>query len=207
MADSDDRTKGTGQAKEERGAPPDRRTVAPTPDRGNAGGDESKGGDRSMLDTARDRAEAEAHRARETAAGTAHDTAEQVREAGEAFGEDSFARAATDRVAEQLDQAARTMREADLRDMGDDLAAFARRQPLLFFGGAALLGFAAARLLKASERADDDRHAWDGDDWNRDRDMSGAKGSATGTDPWGSDTWDTGRGPGTAGGTAPLGAP
>ncbi|MGP1356510.1 hypothetical protein, partial [Roseicyclus sp.] len=109
MADTDHKTAGQADTKREQGAPPERRTVAPTPDRPDDGG---KGGtsDKSMLDTARDRAGDEARRARETAAGTAHDTAGQMREAGEAFGEDSFARAATDRVAEQLDQAARTMR-------------------------------------------------------------------------------------------------
>jgi hypothetical protein len=204
MADTDKKTAGQADTKREQGAPPERRTVAPTPDRPDDGG-KGRTSDKSMLDTARDRAGEEARHARETAAGTTKETADQVREAGEAFGEDSFARAATDRVAEQLDQAARTMREADLRGVGDDLTAFARRQPLLFFGGAALLGFAAARLLKASERADHGTRDWDRDDWDRES-RSGAAGT-TGTDPWGADPWDTGRPGSAAGGSSPLGSP
>jgi hypothetical protein len=131
---------------------PEHRTVAPS-------GSDAKGGsdaksERSVMEAARERAAGEAHRAQETAAQRTDETAEQVRDAGRSFDEDSFARHATDRVADQLGQAARSMRDADLGTVADDLTDFARRQPLLFFGGAAILGFAAARMLKASERAE-----------------------------------------------------
>ncbi len=166
MAKADQTKTDGGDGKGGQAAPADRRTVAPTPDygagpagNGASGGTGGRSGDDdSMLDTAKERATSEAQNARETAAETARERAERVREAGEAFEEDSYAREATDAFADRIDQAARTIRDADLGGMADDLADFARRQPLVFFGGAALLGFAAARMLKASERAD---HAHD----------------------------------------------
>lgn len=132
---------------------PDRRTVAPTPDdvKAQAGSD-----DESVAETARKAASDKARAAKDAAADAAREQADRVREAGESFDADSFAHAATDRIADNLHEAARSIRTADLSHLADDLATFARRQPLLFFGGAALLGFAAGRMLKASERAEHD---------------------------------------------------
>lgn len=120
---------------------------------------------KSVTEAAKERAAEEARHAREAAAETARETAEEMREAGEAFDPDSFARQITDRVAEDLSHAAQSMRSADLGNLADDLSDFARRQPALFYGGAALLGFAAARMLKASERAEQgDRHDYEASD-------------------------------------------
>ena len=46
-----------------------------------------------------------------------------------------------------------TVRDKDLGQMVDDLGDFARRNPVAFLGGAALLGFAGVRMAKASRRA------------------------------------------------------
>ncbi len=53
-----------------------------------------------------------------------------------------------------------TVRDKDLGEMVDDLSDFARRNPVAFLGGAALLGFAGMRVAKASrrERQIDDRY-------------------------------------------------
>jgi hypothetical protein len=192
MAKSDHTRTEAGDGKGGQAAPADRRTVAPTPDYGagqapgtTTGGREAtsavetrkEGSHESVYDTARERVASEAQHARDTAAETAEERAKRIREAGEAFEEDSYAREAADVFADRIDQAARSMREADLGGMAEDLTEFARRQPLVFFGGAALLGFAAARMLKASERADDgygarysreasrDTRHWDDDPW------------------------------------------
>ncbi|MDG4647806.1 hypothetical protein P6F26_05075 [Roseibacterium sp. SDUM158017] len=117
-------------------------------------GSTTSGGGKSMLDTAKERVAEEAQNARDAASETAREKADRLREAGEAFEEDSFARHAADQFAEQLGAAARTVRDADLAHVADDVTDFARRQPLVFFGGAAVLGFLAARMLKASERSD-----------------------------------------------------
>ena len=45
------------------------------------------------------------------------------------------------------------VREQSLSSLTGDLTRFARQNPAVFLGGAALLGFAAARLMKASERS------------------------------------------------------
>ena len=56
-------------------------------------------------------------------------------------------------LANTLADASDSVREKDLGEMLDDVTGFARRNPLLFIGGAALLGFAATRFGKASQRS------------------------------------------------------
>lgn len=56
-------------------------------------------------------------------------------------------------AADALADVADTVRGKDLGEMADHLSDFARRNPLAFLGGAALLGFAGARMAKASQRA------------------------------------------------------
>ncbi|MBT8416299.1 MAG: hypothetical protein KJO42_02580 [Silicimonas sp.] len=63
-------------------------------------------------------------------------------------------------AANALADVADTVRGKDLGEMVDDLSDFARRNPVAFLGGAALLGFAGVRMAKASRRAriEDDRY-------------------------------------------------
>jgi hypothetical protein len=133
--------------------PPEQRTVAPTPDATKAQSRDEKDG---VADVARKTAAEKAADARDAAASTASEQAKRFRQAGESFDEESFAHAATERLADNLSAAARSIRSTDLGHLSDDIASFARRQPLVFFGGAALLGFAAGRMVKASERAEYD---------------------------------------------------
>ncbi|MFL4468598.1 hypothetical protein ACERZ8_01430 [Tateyamaria armeniaca] len=53
-------------------------------------------------------------------------------------------------IAEGLADASEAMRNKDLSEMVQDVSAFARKNPLVFLGGAALIGFAATRFAKAS---------------------------------------------------------
>lgn len=53
-------------------------------------------------------------------------------------------------IAEGLADASEAMRHKDLGEMVEDVSAFARKNPLVFLGGAALIGFAATRFAKAS---------------------------------------------------------
>lgn len=64
--------------------------------------------------------------------------------------------AAADAMADLAD----SLRDRDLGQIADELGDFARRNPVGFLGGAALLGFAGARMAKASRRA----RLGDGDD-------------------------------------------
>ncbi len=53
-------------------------------------------------------------------------------------------------IAEGLADASDALREKDLNTMVQDVTRFARKNPLVFLGGAALIGFAATRFAKAS---------------------------------------------------------
>ena len=55
-------------------------------------------------------------------------------------------------LASTLADASDSVREKDLAEMVDDVTGFARRNPLLFVTGAALLGFAVSRFGKATQR-------------------------------------------------------
>lgn len=79
------------------------------------------------------------------------ETAQNIRSAGREFGADSYQAQAADYLADNLIEAADRIRAQDLDSVAREMTDFARRNPAVVLGGAALLGFAAARLLKASE--------------------------------------------------------
>lgn len=70
-------------------------------------------------------------------------------------------------AADQLDGAARYVRESDMNRLMDDAGRMARRRPEVFFGGMFLAGITLARFLKASSRPrrhkefGGDRSYWD----------------------------------------------
>jgi hypothetical protein len=55
-----------------------------------------------------------------------------------------------EKAADQLERASTYVRTADLREIQRGVETFARREPLLFIGGAFALGMVAARFLKAT---------------------------------------------------------
>jgi hypothetical protein len=55
-----------------------------------------------------------------------------------------------DTAADQAERLAGYLRHTDARQMLDNVQSYARRQPLLFVGGAFLAGLAASRLMKAA---------------------------------------------------------
>jgi hemerythrin superfamily protein len=56
----------------------------------------------------------------------------------------------TDQAAEGLERFSHRLRERGISSVVDQVEGFARRQPMAFIGGAALLGFLASRFLKSS---------------------------------------------------------
>src|SRR5918995_1366175 len=93
----------------------------------------------------------QADRGLETAAGGIETAAQTIRRVSTDMQTDQpqiaeFASTAADR-AEDL---ARYLRETDVREMIGNVEHFARRQPLLFLGGAFVLGVAASRFIKAA---------------------------------------------------------
>lgn len=102
---------------------------------------------------AQDAASAASHQA-ESAKGAAADeissVASALRTAAEEMRSGSPQERTFGQIAEGLANASETMRNKDLGEMVEDVSAFARKNPLVFLGGAALIGFAATRFAKAS---------------------------------------------------------
>jgi ElaB/YqjD/DUF883 family membrane-anchored ribosome-binding protein len=64
--------------------------------------------------------------------------------------EQDFAGEYVQRAAEQIERAAKYVREADLREVVDQVEDFARRRPAVFIGAAFAVGILASRFLKSS---------------------------------------------------------
>lgn len=107
-----------------------------------------------LADEARATAEARVDGLKQEATHRIDDTAGNIRDAGRAFGADSYQAQAADYLADSLLEAADRIRAQDLDSVAREARDFARRNPAVVLGGAALLGFAAARMLKASEGRD-----------------------------------------------------
>ncbi|MEM9795095.1 MAG: hypothetical protein AAF919_01310 [Pseudomonadota bacterium] len=108
---------------------------------------------REFGEKAKSVAEAKAEEAKGYATSELDRRAESIRHAGREYGESSYQAHAADYLASNLHHAADVIRDRDVSSLLDDVSQFARRNPAVFLGGAALLGFAAARLLKASDRS------------------------------------------------------
>lgn len=96
------------------------------------------------------------NRQKETAASELNTMVNAVRRFGETLNSEGngpiarFAAQYGDRAANSLDRFARYLREQDTKRLLDDVQNFGRRQPALLIGGAFLLGFAGARVIKSS---------------------------------------------------------
>jgi hypothetical protein len=78
--------------------------------------------------------------------------------------EDELVAGYVDRASERFERAANYLKTADPKQAMRDAERFARREPALFFGGAFLLGLAAARFLKSSRHEQESRGERD-DSW------------------------------------------
>lgn len=95
--------------------------------------------------------------ARDSAAGRARQTGNQLRDAAGQMQDDMLGgamRAAADR----LDELSDSLRNQDLRGLLEQVEGFARRQPGLFLGGMVALGFALGRFAAAGQGAEAARH-------------------------------------------------
>lgn len=101
---------------------------------------------------ARAEAEEQVDEARGKAAGEVDKVADALRKAAHDLRDGSPQARVIGQVAEGLADAAETFRTKDLVEVGHDITDLARRNPVMFLGGAALLGFAATRFVRASSR-------------------------------------------------------
>ena len=116
---------------------------------------------------ARDEANARVSGAFDSAAGEAERAARAAEEAAGEYDPHAMPARALESVSVLLEDTARGLRDTDLERVVDELRNTARRHPVTFLAGAAALGFAAARLARASDGDDgagrQDRHAGGGD--------------------------------------------
>ncbi|MCF6445871.1 hypothetical protein [Nereida sp. MMG025] len=104
-------------------------------------------------DAVRHTAQAQAQHAQDEAAAHVQTTSDAARAYAAEVPDDSVQAQAAQHIAGQLEQVAGHLRTADLSQTVGQVSDFARRNPALFIGAAALAGFAAARFLKSSAPA------------------------------------------------------
>ena len=105
---------------------------------------------RTQAERARDEAYARGEEYRDYAADETAKVASALRQASKDLSEGSPQERVLGQIADGVADAADRMRGMTFSDTVRETDAFARRHPAAFLGGAALLGFAAARFLKAS---------------------------------------------------------
>ncbi len=112
----------------------------------------------AIRDTGRivhDEANARVNRAAGSAASEAERAARAADDAASDYPDHAIPAHALESVSAFLEDTARGLRETDLDTVSEDVTRFARSNPLTFLAGAAALGFAAARLARATPRDDD----------------------------------------------------
>jgi len=103
-----------------------------------------------VADTTRTAIVDQADRQRFRAADSADQVAGAIRRvSGELESEQPGIASVVDTAAQQTERIGRYLRETDAEQILTGVQDFARRQPLVFFGGAFVLGLAAARFIKA----------------------------------------------------------
>lgn len=100
---------------------------------------------------------------RDGAAAEGDHLADAAHAAADAYPRDSLVSQALGDLGSTVEGLTAQFRDKPAQEILDDVALFARRNPLLFLGGAALAGFAAARFLKAGPA--EPRHVADTDPW------------------------------------------
>ncbi len=104
---------------------------------------------RETVDAARQHANQTGEDAKNTVADHVQSAANATEAAREELRPDLPVDPIMDTAVEALSQAAQHLRHTDISTLAQEAGDFAKRNPALVLGGAALIGFAAARFLKA----------------------------------------------------------
>lgn len=118
---------------------------------------------------ARGKAEEHINAMQDEAAGRVDSAADAAEAAAAQFDPASLQAEALRQVADRVEQVANSIRQSDLETVAGQVTRFARRNPILFVGAAAMAGFAVTRFLKAQPTESNDPMV---------------------SDPWGSHTYD-----------------
>jgi uncharacterized phage infection (PIP) family protein YhgE len=111
---------------------------------------------RAAAKNAAQTAKTQANAAKSSVADEMSGVASALRTAAEQMRNGSAQERTFGQIAEGLADASDAVRDKDLSTMVQDVTVFARKNPLVFLSGAALIGFAATRFAKASSPADTD---------------------------------------------------
>lgn len=109
-----------------------------------------------VSDKAKDLLGSEIEQTQKRSVGELGHVADVLRSAKQELG-DSAASPIVEAAADQIERASKYLEKATLADVANELETLARREPLLFFGGAFALGVLGARFLKSSARHGQDR--------------------------------------------------
>ncbi len=93
----------------------------------------------------------QAHKVRDTAAAEVDRIASAADAAADEFHAENLQSQALHQVASKLEGFAQGLKSSDIEALSSTASDFARKNPLLFVGGAAFAGFLVTRFLKASE--------------------------------------------------------
>ena len=116
-------------------------------------------------DAVRDETRLHAEKARDAAADRIGNVAEAADAAANTFDADSVQAQAVQHIADRVEDFAQSVRTADLMTSMGRVANFARENPVMFIAGAAMLGFAATRFLKARNPEGNFEGGSDADPW------------------------------------------
>ncbi len=105
---------------------------------------------KDAADKAAREASSYADHAKDVAADEVKGVASALRTAADEFRDGSAQERTFSQIADGLADISDSMRNKDLGDIAGSINSFARRNPVMFLGGAALVGLAATRFAKAS---------------------------------------------------------
>lgn len=113
--------------------------------------DDAKETAQGAIREAADMAKSHADAAKSSVAEEISNVAGALRKAAEEMRNGSPQERTFGQIAEGLADASEALREKDLGTMAGEVSGFARANPVVFLGSAALIGFAATRFAKATE--------------------------------------------------------
>lgn len=119
-------------------------------DTARAAGTAVRNGAETALSAAKETVIDRADDARESLSDVGDRLADTLKSATEGERPDAMTSRVFASVADGLSNAADTLRQRSVAELGDDMRAMARRHPGAFMAAAAVAGFAAARFLRAS---------------------------------------------------------
>jgi hypothetical protein len=120
--------------------------------------------------------------------------ADALRKASSEMRDNSTSRRTVGWVADSLNDASQAIRSRETSQLMNDISGFARRNPALFLGGAALVGFAISRFAKASAHrtSTSGSQSWMSSDGDTGRSTAGGMRTGMGESGFSGQTGQTG---------------